>query len=230
MIDAALAIVVGIVAWTVAAEGAFGAAAIFLSVVVSGLIAMDVFEPLANLLESFLGTDWSNRVDFIALVGAFAACVFGLRTMSERLAPNFIAVSGRVYDVFRWSFALATGYVTMAFLLTALHTAPLPRNFLGFTPERDNFFNVAAPDRQWLGFVQYVSENSLSASDLRIFDGPRFLVPNHENQVWPSFVIRYATRRGSGGSSMMSQASPTSAPTTPRLVPHTGGQAHPGGL
>jgi hypothetical protein len=118
----------------------------------------------------------------------------------------------------------------MAFLLTALHTAPLPRNFLGFTPERDNFFNVAAPDREWLGFVQYVSENSLSSSDLRIFDGPRFLVPNHENQVWPSFIIRYATRRGLGGSSAVSQGSASPATTMPRLVPRTGGQAPHGGL
>src|ERR1700689_1769419 len=98
MIDVALAIIVGIVTWTVAAEGAWGAAAIFVAVIVSGLIAMDVFEPLANLLQSFLGSDWSSRVDFIALVGVFAACVFGLRALSERLAPNFIVVSARVYD------------------------------------------------------------------------------------------------------------------------------------
>jgi hypothetical protein len=230
MIDVALAIVVGIVTWTVAAEGAWGAASIFISVIVAGLIAMDLFEPVANLLESLLGTGWASEVDFIALVGIFAACVFGLRTLGEHLAPNFIAVSARVYDVCRWGFALLTGYVTMAFLLTALHTAPLPRNFIGFTPERDNFFNFTAPDRQWLGFVQYVSEKSFCGSDQRIFDGPRYPVPQHDNQVWPSFIIRYATRR-SGTSTIVSQtgggAGPAQRPSGTRPPP---AQSPHGGL
>ena len=47
----------------------------------------------------------------------------------------------------RWTCGLATGYVTVAFLLTALHTAPLPREFLGFSGEKKNFFGIGA-DRQ----------------------------------------------------------------------------------
>ena len=94
-----------------------------------------------------------------------------------------------------------TGYVTIAFLLTALHTAPLPREFLGFTPERNNFFGMLAPDRDWLGFVQYVSEKSMPSSEEgRIFDGSRFRLPYHENDVWPTFIFRYASRRENFGS------------------------------
>ena len=92
MIDVALLLILALVAWNVAAEGAWGAAAVFLSVLFSGLVAMDYFEPLADLLQSGLGIDWANRVDFIALVGLFAAGVFGLRYLSEWLVPNFIAV------------------------------------------------------------------------------------------------------------------------------------------
>ena len=51
--------------------------------------------------------------------------------------------------------------MTMAILLTSLHTAPLPREFMAFAPERSNFFG-SAPDRQWLGFTQYVSEKPLA--------------------------------------------------------------------
>src|SRR5579863_3812122 len=156
MIDVALLFVWALVTWNVAAEGAWGAAAVFLSVLFSGLVAMDYFEPLAELLQSLLPGGWESRVDFIALVGLFAIGVFALRYLSEYLVPNFIAVNSRVYDVCRWGFGLAAGYITMAFLLTAMHTAPLPREFLGFTPERDNFFRTLAPDRDWLGFVQYV--------------------------------------------------------------------------
>jgi hypothetical protein len=53
-----------------------------------------------------------------------------------------------------------------------------------------------APDRRWLGFVQYVSEHVLYRG--RIFDGPVWDVPGANpprTDVWPSFPIRYATRR-----------------------------------
>ena len=130
-----------------------------------------------------MGTDWAYRVDFIALVGLFAGGVFGLRYLSEWLVPNFIVVNGRFYDACRWVFGVLTGYVTIGFLLMAMHTAPLPRDFLGFTPERNNFFGQLAPDRDWLGFVQYVSEKSMPSSEEgRIFDGSQFRLPGHTNR------------------------------------------------
>jgi hypothetical protein len=209
MIDVALFVILALVTWNVAAEGAWGAAAAFFSVLFSGLIAMDYFEPLADLLQSGLGVDWASRVDFIALVGLFAAGVFGLRYLSEYLVPNFIVVNGRFYDVCRWVFGGATGYVTIAFLLTALHTAPLPREFLGFTPERNNLFGQLAPDRDWLGFVQYVSEKSMpSSDDGRIFDGSNFRLPAHDNDVWPTFICRYASRRDLFGTGTVALAAP----------------------
>jgi hypothetical protein len=216
MIDFALLVIIAFVTWSVAAEGAWGAAAVFLSVIFAGLIAMNFFEPLANLLEYYL-PDWSYRFDFIALLVLFGAGVFLLRLMSEKIAPSFIAVHGRLYDVLRFGFALMTGYVTAAFLLAALHTAPLPREFMGFTPERKNFFGVTAPDREWLGFVQYASEKSMrSSEDGRIFDGTQFQVEGHDNQIWPTFIIRYATRRdGYAAATGGAATANAGAPVTP---------------
>ena len=96
----------------------------------------------------------------------------------------------------------------MAFLLTALHTAPLSREFMGFKPERNNFFGMA-PDRQWLGFVQYVTEKPFAKiigqdPDTKqliahAFDGRYQLLGDktaaYPNTIWPSFPIRYAMRR-----------------------------------
>ena len=213
-------------------KATWGAAAVFFSVLFAGLIAMDYFEPVAELLQSAFGSDWANRVDFIALVGLFAIGVFGLRFLSEKLVPNFITVNQRFYDVCRWVFAVGTGYVTMAFLLAALHTAPLPREFLGFTPERNNFFGMLSPDRDWLGFVQYVSEKSMPSSEEgRIFDGSTFRLPGHDNQVWPTFIFRYATRRESFGTGSVAAVPP---PTEAPAGGTTGGQhvppPAPGGL
>lgn len=199
MIDVAILIVIALVTWQVAAEGAWGAGTMLLIVIFSGLLAMNLFEPVAGALESAMAATgpWRYRWDIIALVGLFAGLVLALRTLSEQLAPRYVTCQTLVFESGRWTFALLTGYVTAAFLLAALHTAPLPREFMGFQPERNNLFGMAAPDRQWLGFTQYVSEKAFHRPNDRVFDGPRFQfeVATYEQQRWPSFPIRYASRR-----------------------------------
>lgn len=200
MVDILLLIILGVVTWVVASEGAYSAGLTFVCVLFSGLLAMNFFEPVAVFLQNHIFTSptWAARCDVIALVGLFAGFVFALRAATEYLAPTFIQVHPLVHELGRWGFGVLTGYVTMAFLLTALHTAPLPREFLGFTPEparRSGPLGSLAPDFQWLGFTQHVSERVFSQSGGgRIFDGPRFRAGDIEG-VWPSFPIRYATRR-----------------------------------
>jgi len=197
-IDFALIAILGVVAWCVASEGASGAAMTCLSVILSGLIAMNYFEPLTAL---FPATGWSHYgADVVCLVGLFIGGVCGLRFATERLCPRFLTVHTLAYEIGRWGCAVLTGYVTMAFLLTALHTAPLPREFIGFKPERKNLLNIVAPDREWLGFTQYVSEKVFRTGPSgKLFDGPRFTLGDqskpYPNTVWPSFPIRYASRR-----------------------------------
>ncbi len=209
MIDLILIAIVAGVAFMVSNDGAWSAGVTFLSVVLAGLIAMNFFEPAALFLNQTYA-EWNDKWDMIALVGIFIALVFAFRMASEKIAPTYIQVPGIVDTVGRYLFGAAAGYVTMAFLLTALHTAPLPREFVGFRAERANLFNVAAPDRQWLAFVQYISEKSLARFDLGMqvsglyntphaFDGRYELVGEqanpYPNTTWSSFPIRYATRR-----------------------------------
>ncbi|MBW3543000.1 MAG: CvpA family protein [Planctomycetes bacterium] len=233
MIDILLLAVLAIVTWTVAGEGPWGAALALFCVVFAGLFAMNYFEPVAVWLESLSrgSPGWARRTDFIALMGLFALAVFVLRLATDRLAPTYMQVDTFVYEVGRWTLGLATGYVTMAFLLTALHTAPFPRTVTaagvqefipGFKPERKNFFGATAPDRQWLGFVQYVSYGPMPRG--RVFDGPYFAAGEFEG-YWPSFPIRYATRResaapvvlapgatpGPGGGGLQPQQAPSDA-------------------
>lgn len=222
MIDILLIAIVGVVTWCVASEGAWGAALTLLSVIFAGLLAMSFFEPLANFLQQNVGSsvEWAHRWDMIALIGLFAALVFGLRTATDHLMLVDLQVHGLAYDVSRWAFGALTGYVTMALLLTSLHTAPLPREFLGFKPERGNLLGLA-PDRQWLGFNQYVSEKAFNrGANGPIFDGPKFSAyAGGEMKVWPSFPIRYASRReryAMGGGAVTTQTPPAqSAPPQP---------------
>ena len=209
--DLILVAILGLVAWCVASEGSWGAALTCLSVILAGLLAMNFFEPLAEFLARSMPA-WRDRWDIICLVGLFTAFVFGLRMATDYISPTFIQIQGTFYEVSRWFCGLLTGYVTMAFLLTAIHTAPLPRTFIGFAPERLNLFGIVAPDRQWLGFTQYVSEHALRGN--HIFDGPVIVFGETRNEfgnddVWPSFPIRYATRRerfAAGGTAARSRS------------------------
>ncbi|HTI49822.1 MAG TPA: CvpA family protein [Planctomycetaceae bacterium] len=188
-----LALVLGVVTWCVASEGAWGATLTFLCVLFAGLLTMNFFEPLAAMIEDSGGSFLAPFADLIAFMGTFGVLTFLARMATEQISPVDIELDARLYQATRWVFAVATGYISMAIVLTAVHTSPLPREFIGFSPEKRNFFDISAPDRQWLGFTQHVSEHVLSAG--RIFDGPVWDVPGAEQKVWPSFAIRYATRR-----------------------------------
>jgi hypothetical protein len=165
---------------------------------------------------------------------------------SEQLSQVYIQLPSTLDVAGKWLFSALTGYVTMAFLLTALHTAPVGREFMGFTPERNNFMGIA-PDRQWLGFTQYVTEKAFGHIKYQdpvtkqmitqAFDAPYLRVGEYPNTIWSSFPIRYATRRqkiggsgtGAGAASPLAQprisgggvpATPSN-PSTPSGAPPT---------
>ncbi|MEM9702066.1 MAG: CvpA family protein [Planctomycetota bacterium] len=240
MIDILLLAVWGGVTWFVANEGALGAVTTFFSVILGGLLAMNFFEPLAGVIEGALG----ERADIIALLVLFAAFVTGIRLACEQIAPRMLEVPTPVYHGVRWAFGGATGYVTMAILLTSLHTAPLPRTFLGFAPERGfmrpggNLFDVDAPDRRWLAFTRYVSlkplakggsntlvdETGAKLTTLSGFDhntgygwGAVTSDGTHPaSRAMPSFVIRYADRRQYGAGAAAVVAAPSAGGARPK--------------
>lgn len=221
MIDILMLLILGVVTWCVASEGAWGAGLTFLSVLFAGLLAMNWFEPLAEALSG-MAPGWAYHWDIVALLGLFAGFVFLFRFITESLMPTYVEVQALVYNVARWGFAVATGYVVVAVLMTSLHTAPLPRSFMGFDPGpgRKQFFGLG-PDIQWLALTQYISEKSLSKSQGPVFDAVAFeRIPGKPEtmQMWSSFPIRYATRRESfmtGGVVSSSSAPPGSSGTGP---------------
>ncbi len=202
MLDLFLIAVIGLVTWCVASDGAWGAAFTLISVVISGLLAMSFFEAMATFLQQNVANSvgWQHRWDIIALVGLFSVFVFGLRTATEQILPVDIEIHGMVFDIARWACGFLTGCVTMAILLTALHTAPLPRKFVGFAPEPGNRggpIGQTGPDLKWLGYVHRMTETAFRRGiHGPIFDGATFpFYEGGEFRVLPSFPIRYASRR-----------------------------------
>ncbi len=233
MIDLILILIFAGVTWAVAGEGPYGAALVLISIVLSGLLAMNLFEPAAEMMQGILGSyEWQHRWDIIAFLGLFSLGVWGLREATERIMPTTLEVAGLMYES-RWLLGAAAGYAMVAILLTAMHVAPLGREFIGFRPERNNLFDSVAPDRQWLGFTQYVSERVMRAgANGPIFDGAEFKIYEESKdlpKVWSSFPIRYAQRRelyagsdaGSAGPAATS-GPPTSGPP-PTVAPGTSG-------
>lgn len=246
MIDIASLAVIGVITWFVANEGIWGAVQVFFCTLLAGLVSMNYFEPLAGQLRVFSVPD--KYCDIVALLGLFTGLTFALRMGTEYLTPSYIQVIPMVDSLGRWAVGAATGYLTMAFLLTSLHTTPLPRDFMGFQAEKANFLNA---DRQWLGFVQYVSEKPLAILmrekigdkeiiSARAFDGRYEKVgdPNNPYSIkdstgreipllnWPSFPIRYAMRRGQAGGSAAATAQPIMI--VPNQATPKGGGGGPG--
>lgn len=240
MISIFLVIILAAVTWCVASEGAGGAAITLLAILFSGLLAMNYFEPLALMLNNVSNSfAWRARWDFIALLGLFAFFIAVIRFLAAKISPQYIHVHAYAYEAGRWGCGLLAGYITIAFLLAALHTAALPREFIGFTPENKKIlFGIVGPDRQWLGFTQFVSErvypryetgmmNGKPKSYKRIFDGRTrwqegvAINPQTEDEIFSSFIIRYAARReklstgGRGSSSGLKKSAPTTGSGSP---------------
>ncbi len=220
VVDVMLVGVVGLLTFLIAQDGPWNAILTFFAVVFGGLLAMNFYEPLAVILGR--QSAWmETRADIISLLGLFSVFVFLIRLGLDHVAPTNLELPDLAYKIGQWAFGFATAYVTMAIIATSLHTAPLPRKFLGFTPERKNFLGATSPDVQWLGFTQYVTEHVFarrvrSADALvryRSFDGKTEKFPDSPSlDVLPTFIIRHATRRQRISGQLAAAPAPVAGP------------------
>lgn len=220
VIDIALLAIFALVTYFVGQDGPWNAILTMFAVIFSGLLAMNFFEPLAGFLAR--QNAWlAPRADFLCLVGLFGLFTFLMRLGLEQVAPTNLELPDIAYRIGQWGFGAATGYITMAILLTSLHTAPMPRKFLGFAPERKNFLGFSSPDVQWLGFTHHVTssvfgrrikminEKGQPETAYRCFDGRLHLFPGKtESDYLPTFIIRYATERQRKSGQLTSVAPP----------------------
>jgi hypothetical protein len=199
----------GGVTWAVASQGMWGAALMLFNVLFAGLVAMNFFESVANLMASIFGAGGNYWYDLLSIMLIFIVVVLLLRMVTDNISPRLVRFSLPLDQAGRWVLALWTGWLTIGLLATAVHTAPLPREFIGFSPEREKFLGwhlLPAPDRQWLAYTQRCSE--------RLFE--RGAEGRYRFDVWPGekwgssgsagdppnstqaarlFIARYATRR-----------------------------------
>ncbi|MGL4551320.1 MAG: CvpA family protein [Gemmataceae bacterium] len=152
--------VMGIVAYAQLREGILTAAMTLVNVVLAGLAAFLLFEPMADEVGKMLtGTAVEGMEDAICLFGVFAAVMGVLRVATNNMANQDLDVPALPQQIGTVLIGLVAGYFLAGFLLVMVSTLPLPEKFLGYDAEVEAAEPATRryfpPDRAWLGLMQH---------------------------------------------------------------------------
>lgn len=203
LFDIVFVLIVLAIAFFASRRGLVHAALIFLAATMASLFATTMFEPVAAWAKSMflLNTDYivAGYAWGFFLFAIFGFALWGLLRCINVMLPEPPEMSPTAEAVGSWVFGGMTGMLLAAFLLTAIHTVPAPRNFWGaFSPEahrRPGPLMALAPDYLYLSFVEYTCENAFAVR------GHGWQMPRPVNSAeldqgrWSSFPIRFAIWR-----------------------------------
>jgi len=172
-------------------QGVSTALTMFCNVFLSGLIAFNFWEPLADLLDPPLSRSFfAGYEDAICLTGLFGIAFALLRLATNTLAGaviDFHPVAQRVGGAI---LGLVTGYLLAGFLVCVFQSLPWHESFFGYEPnwqaKQSGLDAVLPPDRVWLAMMHRAGEAGFSRADRSTFDPEA------------TFVIRYARFRRYG--------------------------------
>jgi hypothetical protein len=184
-------LVMAILAYAFWREGPLTAFAMCCNVLVAGLLAFNLFEPIADLLEpAFADNFMAGTEDGLALMLVFWPALMLFRWMTNSLASTHMEYPAVLYRGGAVFFGLVAGYLVSGFLLCAFQTLPFQQDFLGFTPyvrgESSGARRVLPPDLVWLAMMQRLSRGPLSTGGE---DGPTVFDKNG------NYELRYARYR-----------------------------------
>jgi hypothetical protein len=169
-------------------EGVLTSFTMVVNIFLSGLVAFNFWEPIAQQMESFFaGSFLAGTEDALTLFGIFAATLGVLRTVTNNLARRQVEYHPLLQRAGSVLCALVGGYLLAGFLLCAWQTLPLYEKFMGFDATvvdgSQGIRRVMPPDRVWLAMMQRASRGPLIWSESGTFD------PDG------SFELRYAKLR-----------------------------------
>ncbi|GAB5405469.1 MAG: hypothetical protein Aurels2KO_37000 [Aureliella sp.] len=182
--------------------------AVWFALLVSSLIALNSFEPIAHFIVTtmFAPTDeWFYcYLWFASLIAVFSLAMTlilkGFVTLLDGISlGGATAKRSGLERTTRWGISILAAYTLGAFLLTSLHAFPASRDFGGFFPpelhSRQGPILAMGPDYQLLTFTEYVStpRSALTGSPWSL-EGPLFVTSMASNR-WASFPIRFAIWR-----------------------------------
>ncbi len=153
--DAVVSLAILGITYALASEGCFGAAVAALNILFSILIALNFYEPLADLVvknADFL-SGWADLLCLgLLFLVSFAAFKFG----TESFTPNQLRLPALPDMLGRLAFSLFGATLCVGFLLILLYTAPITRIIGGMGYDHQPPFKMGI-DRKLLAFMQYTT-------------------------------------------------------------------------
>jgi hypothetical protein len=180
-------------------ERLWGAALMFFNVAFAGLVAFNLYEPVAQLIVDNVFGFW-GYADVLVYGGVFWLVLLALRIITDFTMPKQVRFPSVVDLLGRAVFALGTGALAAAIVMTLFEAAPVGRKVFGTVAADDRApFNTGL-DHAWLGFIEHVAKRRSGA----MARGGRSVDPDHpvdfRAQTWLNNRQKSrATLYGGGG-------------------------------
>lgn len=156
-------------------EGLFTAFVMLCNVFLSGLIAFNFWEPVANQLDTLFARSFMEGYeDWLTLILIFCLSLGLLRSLTNSLDNTLIEFDDNVQRVGGAIFGLLIGYLVSGFLICALETLPWHERFMNFAPRIEpnegQVARVLPPNRIWLALMHRAGMGPFATSDEQTFD------------------------------------------------------------
>ncbi len=149
-------------------EGIFTGFCALINVLISGVVAFNFWEPLANALEpGFENSFFKGYEDLICLVLLFCISFGLIRFAYDKMTVNLIDHYPIVQQFGGAFFGLLSGYLISGFLIAVLQTLPWHENFMGFEPRNKREStqrSIFPPDRVWLATMRRAGAYTFASS------------------------------------------------------------------
>jgi hypothetical protein len=167
-------LIVGYASWR---EGLLTAFCTCCNVAVSGLVAFNFWEPIADALDPMVANTFLHGYeDFLCLFLLFILPLLLLRWLTNQFANRIPEFHTALQHGGGVVCGMATGYLISGFLVCVLQTLPWHERFVGFDPDYDpsiagaGLRRVLPPDRVWLAMMHTLSSDRLEWQDKKPFD------------------------------------------------------------
>ncbi len=222
-------------------EGLWGAALMFFNILFSAIVALNFYEPLAQLIATS-AEPVSGMADSFSLIAIFCVTLIVLRLTSESLAPTMIRFPPQLTFPGALAFALAGSVATMGILILGLHCAPVEKHILGSISYKSKPPFGLGFDHRTLGFFQFTTGQVFSRpapgrvdrmhqyDNTMLFD-PRatWLLDHQDARPHGSHTVIDDLGQADGGSAAAATPTDASAPAAGGGAAGAGGPPQPPG-
>lgn len=188
-------------------EGLWSNTITMFSMVLGGITAFALYEPLTVMLDENLDGHYTYVLDIVVIWFVYFLVVGVLRTLGGAFSKTKLLFNKPIDEIASLIVALATGFLMLGFTLSTLHLAPISREFVRCIAygvpdkvydEKDAKYEVPSraqveqgideaswivhPDLAWLGLVE------------TLLGGSRF-GPGEDGFVARDFIINRGNRR-----------------------------------